>query len=58
MVKEGYMSCPICDAEVAVSYDDHAGDELYCSFCQAMLKLKKRRKAASNEDEYYFDEDF
>ncbi len=58
MAKDGYIECPMCDAEVPVSSSDHEGDELYCAFCQSMLKLKKKRKAASNEEEYYFEEDF
>jgi hypothetical protein len=31
--------CPYCEAEIPLEGDEKEGDEIYCSYCQMMLKL-------------------
>jgi len=48
----GYLQCPLCDAEVPISEEDRAGNQVYCPYCQCPLKLRKKA------DKIYLDEDF
>ncbi len=48
-----YMTCPICDAEIAVG-DEKVGEEICCPYCQSPLKLRKNKET----DELYLREDF
>ncbi len=48
----GYLQCPLCDAEVALTEEDKAGDQMYCAYCQCPLRLRERKK------EKYLEEDF
>ena len=34
------VSCPICSADVPVSGDEKAGEEIYCAYCAAPLVVK------------------
>ena len=54
---EGYLNCPLCDAEIPVSGEEGEGSQVYCSFCSAMLKLKKQ-KGGDGDQELYCEEDF
>ena len=38
-VREG--TCPICDADVPMSGDERTGDVVYCTYCEAPLRLSK-----------------
>jgi len=40
--------CPVCDASIPLEPRDKDGDNVYCSFCSAALKLQKER--SDNED--------
>jgi uncharacterized Zn finger protein (UPF0148 family) len=40
-------SCPICDADVPLSGDEKAGEEVYCPYCRAPLHVK----GSSEEEE-------
>ena len=33
------LSCPICNADVPLSGDERAGDEIFCSYCGAPCRL-------------------
>ena len=33
------IACPICNADVPLSGDEKKGDEVYCTYCQAPLRL-------------------
>lgn len=54
---EGYLECPLCDADVLVSHEDKIGDELFCACCLASLKLKKKTDTWDKED-FFLDEDY
>jgi uncharacterized Zn-finger protein len=32
-------SCPYCESEIPLEGDEKEGDEVYCAYCQMMLKL-------------------
>jgi len=38
----GYLQCPLCDAEVPISEDDKAGDQLFCPYCQSPLRVREK----------------
>ncbi|MFQ5480047.1 MAG: hypothetical protein ACE5DW_02090 [Thermodesulfobacteriota bacterium] len=48
----GYLQCPLCDAEVPISEDEKAGDQIYCAFCQCPLRVREQK------EEKYLEEDF
>ena len=46
-------TCPICDADVPMSGDERAGDVVYCTYCDAPLRLAK----LTGDDGPYLTED-
>jgi uncharacterized Zn-finger protein len=38
---EKETTCPYCESDIPLEGDEKAGDEVYCSYCQMMLKLEK-----------------
>ncbi len=34
------LSCPICNADIPMSGEEEVGDEIYCVYCTAPLKLQ------------------
>ena len=34
-------SCPVCNADVPMSGDERTGDVVYCTYCEAPLRLAK-----------------
>jgi len=52
--ESGYLSCPVCDAEMPLAGDERPGEETSCYYCQTPLVLKKSKE----KDELYFVEDF
>ncbi len=53
----GYLPCLMCDADVPVTRED-IGQEVYCSFCQMTMKLKKKEKKKEDEEDLYLEEDY
>ena len=49
----GYLSCPMCDAEVTITGEEKIGEEVFCPFCSTPLKLKKTKT-----DELFLEENF
>lgn len=49
----GYLSCPMCDAEVPITGEEKIGEEVFCPFCSTPLKLKKTKT-----DELFLEENF
>ncbi|MFQ5464457.1 MAG: hypothetical protein ACE5EI_00875 [Thermodesulfobacteriota bacterium] len=49
----GYLTCPLCDAEVPLDGDEKSGDQVCCPYCESPLKLKRTRA-----DEAFLVEDF
>ena len=49
----GYLTCPICEAEVPIAGDEKTGEEVYCPYCECPLVLRK----VKNEDDFYLVED-
>jgi hypothetical protein len=47
------LSCPICQADVPLSGDERKGDEVFCTYCRAPLKL-----AGESTDDLELEEDF
>ena len=47
------LSCPVCNAHVPLSGDERAGDEVYCAYCRAPLKL-----SGKSGDDAELEEDF
>jgi hypothetical protein len=53
-IERGYMSCPLCDAEIPISNEERdRGDDVYCSFCQVDYKIRK-----TQDDEIYLEGDY
>ncbi len=48
----GYLQCPLCDAEVPLSEDDKTGDQVFCTYCQCPLRVRKKA------EKVYLVEDF
>lgn len=48
------LACPICDAELPLSGDESAGEEIQCPYCHSPLTVKVSRK----KDDFELDEDF
>ncbi len=46
-------TCPICNADVPMSGEEKAGDEIHCAFCQTPLKVQ-----GSSEEDMDLEEDF
>ena len=47
------IACPICDADVSVDPDAKSGDEVYCSYCRAPIRLK-----SISEDDVELEDDY
>jgi len=52
-------SCPVCSADIPLSGDERAGDEIFCTYCGAPCRLMvTRRRGSEEEAEYEAEEDF
>ena len=51
----GYITCPVCDAEIPLSGDEKPGEEFGCPYCQSPFTIKKKK---GEEDELSLEEDF
>ncbi|HBR16839.1 MAG TPA: sulfonate ABC transporter [Deltaproteobacteria bacterium] len=49
-----YLTCPMCDADVPLSEDEKAGEEVYCPYCQVPLKVRKKK----GSEELFLEENF
>lgn len=49
-----YLTCPMCDADIPVSGDEDIDSEIFCTYCQTPLKLRKKK----GTDELYLEENF
>ncbi|MBI5902321.1 MAG: hypothetical protein HZB84_02425 [Deltaproteobacteria bacterium] len=47
------LECPLCAVEVPMSGDEEVGDQVFCTYCQSPLQLKKTKT-----DDLYLEEDF
>jgi hypothetical protein len=54
-VKRRAPFCPLCDADLILSGDEEPGDEVFCAYCGAPVKLPKR---PDSDDEATLDEEF
>jgi hypothetical protein len=52
-VKKQDLECPICNADVPLSGDETAGDEVFCAYCRAPLTV-----SGSSEEDLELEEDF
>ncbi len=48
------LSCSVCSAELPLSGDERAGEEVYCTYCGSPFRLTK---SPSTED-FEVEEDF
>ncbi|MBI5559831.1 MAG: hypothetical protein HY883_00970 [Deltaproteobacteria bacterium] len=53
MAETSALLCPLCDCEVMLDGDEKIGDQIYCAYCEAPLKLAKTK-----DDRLYLVEDF
>jgi len=53
-MRQGEVNCPFCEGDIPLDGDERQGDEVYCSYCNLMLKLKRSRGTfeAVEEDDY------
>ncbi len=51
MARPKFVECPICDTEVALE-DAKPGDEVFCGYCGAPIKIAK----ITDEDEVEIEE--
>jgi hypothetical protein len=49
------IACPICNADVPLNGDERPGEEIFCTFCGAPLRLDGN---PSGEEECSLEEDF
>ncbi len=49
----GFLTCPMCDADVPLDGDEKKGAEVYCPYCQTPLSFR-----VGSDDEAFFEEDF
>ena len=47
------LACPICNADVPLSGDEARGEEVFCAYCRAPLKLR-----GSSDEDLDLEEDF
>ncbi|MBI5599375.1 MAG: sulfonate ABC transporter [Deltaproteobacteria bacterium] len=47
------LECPLCDCEVPINGDEKPGEQVFCPYCEAPLKIKKDKA-----DKFYLQEDF
>jgi uncharacterized Zn-finger protein len=47
-------SCPLCDAELVLSGDEEPGDEVFCPYCGAPVRLPRHpdREEATLDEEF------
>ncbi|MFZ3072533.1 MAG: hypothetical protein WA162_04755 [Thermodesulfobacteriota bacterium] len=48
-----YLTCPMCDCELPLGGDERIGEDIFCTFCETPLKLRKDK-----EEKLYLQEDF
>jgi hypothetical protein len=48
------LTCPICQADVPLAGDERKGEEVFCTYCGAPLKLA----GGDNPDEMELEEDY
>ncbi len=48
------LECPICNADVPLSGDEKTGEEVFCAFCRAPLRIT----AGKEDDELLLEDDF
>lgn len=46
-------ACPICNADVPLSGDERKGDPIFCSYCNAPLRLSGSKLEESELEEDY-----
>ncbi len=44
-------TCPICQAEVPLSGEEESGDEVFCTYCEMELRLKRNGQKWEVEEE-------
>ncbi len=49
----GYLTCPMCDADVPLTGEETVGEQVFCPYCQTPLALRK-----SKTDDLFLEEDF
>jgi hypothetical protein len=49
------IACPVCNADVPMGGDERPGEEIFCTFCGAPLRLEGN---LSGEEECSLEEDF
>ncbi|MBI5344470.1 MAG: lysine biosynthesis protein LysW [Deltaproteobacteria bacterium] len=49
----GYLTCPMCDAEVPLGGDEKVGEQVFCPYCNTPLALRKTKT-----EELFLEEDF
>jgi DNA-directed RNA polymerase subunit RPC12/RpoP len=53
------LSCPVCNADLPLSGDEHVGDEIFCTYCGSPCRLMvKPKKGKDQADEYAAEEDY
>jgi hypothetical protein len=53
------LSCPVCNADLPLTGDEHVGDEIFCTYCGAPCRLMvKPKKGKDQADEYQAEEDY
>ena len=53
-MKAGQPSCPVCSAEVLLSGEESAGDEVFCAYCGTPMRLT----ASPGSEDCDVEEDF
>lgn len=53
MVTKATISCPLCDCEITLDGGEKVGEQVYCHYCEAPLKLMKKK-----DESLYLVEDF
>ena len=43
------LPCPVCSADVPLAGDERPGDEVFCTYCGAPLRVKTRPSAEDFE---------
>ena len=49
MIKQKYVECSICSAEIALDPAEGLGSLIYCAYCQTELKLIRDLKSEDPE---------
>jgi DNA-directed RNA polymerase subunit RPC12/RpoP len=52
-------ACPVCDADLILAGDEHAGDLVHCTYCGAPFLLRQRPRAQDEDEKRWeLEEDF